>query len=139
MDVSKVPAPPDGASRMVPVPAEFHDVLTRTASWLIGSRAGDAHEGIGDGDEPSSVVDLLVCEMTQAIDARSEIVAAAERPDRAVRLDALELVGPAAISREHQRIAGMWGEGSDDYVALAEYTTRLSGLERLVILAGASR
>jgi len=134
-----VPTPGDGAPRTVPVPAQFHDVLTRTASWLIGFRAQDAHEGIGDGDSPRSTVDLLVRELMQALDARAEIVAANERPDGAVRLDVIELVGPNAIERERQRITDMWVCGSDDYVALAEHTQRLADLERLVILAGASR
>ncbi len=140
MDRPTVPAAPGGrAPRMIPVPPEFHDVLTQTATWLIGSRAHVAHEGIGDGDKPRNVVDLLLRELTQAIDARAEIIAAAERPDGACRLDVIKLIGPTAIRREHERIVTMWVEGSDDYQALAEHTTRLSGMERLVILAGASR
>jgi hypothetical protein len=55
-----------------------------------------------------------------------------------MRLDVLELIGPSAITDESERIARMWEEGSDDYVALSEYTSRLSALERLVILARSS-
>jgi len=139
MDRPTVPAAPGGrAPRMIPVPAEFHDVLTQTATWLIGSRAHVAHEGIGDGDKPRNVVDLLLRELTQAIDARAEIIAAAERADDACRLDVIRLVGPAAIKREHERIVAMWVDGSDDYQGLAERTNRLSALERLVILSGSS-
>jgi len=137
MDAPKVPAPADGAARMVPVPAEFRDVLESAATALIGSRAVDFSAGAVDA--PRHVADLLVRELKQALDARREVIAAAERPDGAMRLDVIELIGPEAINCEHRRVADMWEEGSNDYLALAQYTDRLSGLERLVLLAGASR
>jgi hypothetical protein len=139
VDRPTVPAAPGGSAlRMVPVPAEFLPVLESAACWQLALKCGAIFREFDKaGGTPSRhVADLLVAEVQATLDARVEIIAAAVRSDGAVRLDVVELIGPEAINREHHRIAGMWEEGSDDYQALAEHTTRLRALERLILLAG---
>jgi hypothetical protein len=93
------------------------------------------HAGVDDGDAPRHVADMLIANLTEAIEARAEIVTASECPEGAVSVATLRVVGPNALRDERCQLAGAWAEGGEDARGLAERTKHLADLEDLLALA----